>query len=443
MAVTTYKDIYGWETGSTYGMGNSGGSAAQQWILDGTANTGCYYGKCLLRSAGAYNFTRTYGTALQLANSATSSFEMKARLYMRLATAPNQNQAAVLDLGNGASALPIDMVMRVNTDRSWEIYNNFAIPATVTGGAALPLNSWFPVLATFTWQRKDIGAGLKDYVALSITANAITLSTSLIFTNLLGSQPRVDRIGLGGGVFNGVSGLTVGECHYDDLTLMMQGDTTQASASVVLPTADRIRLVPVLGQGSLAAWTGSYTTVQEVPLVDPGTGQTSASGGAVTTFSHSTAAELGIASIDAFKVYGHMKASIAGPTTQQIRLNGTNYPVDISNIYQSSINTPMAVDWSSYSAAQFDAAEFGAVNSTGASLTLGAIHGEVLYTPGASQWYGCNAPSGVDPSYTPTSPGACSADMGNGADSGGGAGCSAQLGVGADSGGGSGCAVTL
>jgi hypothetical protein len=131
-----------------------------------------------------------------------------------------------------------------------------------------------------------------------------------------------------------------------------------------------------------------------------------------------------------FKVYGHAKAA-AGSTTQQIRVNGINYPVTVTTAYQSGAATPVAVDWSP----TFEGTEFGFVNSTGASLTLGAMHGEVLYLPTETNWFGC----GDDPSAPVSMLGGCTATPAVPFGGLGGSGCRVSLPSGADSGGGSGC----
>ena len=437
MAVTTYQDIYGWETGLDYGIVATGASLpTAQWVLDGTAHTGCYYGRCLLRSTSGDAQQRVFSPPLKLPANGTSSFDAVARLWVRIPTAPDQNQTAVVNLGNGGAALPIDLTFRVNTDLTWEMANDFALPTTVTGGPALPLNTWFLLTLTLNWKRT---ADVSDKVVLTITANGTTLTSGILtFGNLLASQPQIDRVSIGSTIGGGGGSLTVGEAHFDDLTLQMQFDSLATTASVTLPTADRIRLVPVTGQSAQVNWAGSVADVQDLPVATAGPGQTSSTVAALATFTHSTGLAIGVGSVQVFKVYAHLKASIVGPTTQQIQLLGTDYPVSITDTYQTGANTPMAVDWAPVG---FDGTTFGVINSTGASLTLGAIHGEVLYGPTASNWFGC----GVDPNppSPPVGGSGCTVTLFGGSDSAGGHGCRAAGFAGSDSGGGHGCGVTL
>lgn len=397
MAITTYRDIYGWEPGLDYGMSAAGsGGAPAIWTNDGTAHTGCFYGKCVLRPAGGNNCTRLFSPSLLLPVNGTSSFDLTARFYLRLAVAPDANASAVMDLGNGTAALPIDLFLRINTNRTWELFNNFALPTTVTGGAAIPINTWVLVVATFNWKRtQDVG----DVAVLTLTVNGQTLTSGVMsFGNLISSQPRVDRLTVGSIGFGG----TVGQVDFDDLTVLMQLDSTGHAASVALPAADRVRLVSITGQGVSADWAGSYTDLQEIPFDPLGPGQISSGLGQATTFTHAAFAAYTFGVINVFKVYAHLKATVVGPTVQQIRLNGVNYPVNVSNVYESTVAMQMAVDWSTYNAATFNAAEYGVVNATGAALTLGAIYAEVLYSPGVTNWTGCNsAAGGVDPNAIP------------------------------------------
>lgn len=431
MAVTTYQDLYGWEVGGAYGIASAGGTDLQMYLSDGTAHTGCYYGLCLLRTTGGYRFTRQFSPSLTITSNTTGSWVGRAALALYIATYPDANGTAIIDFGNGASGTPVDLALRLNTDGTWEWYDNFRTGVAVTGGTALALNTWHQVTLLFQWVRTG---GVNDVITATATINAQTLTSSGTFASLLGNTVHFDRIGLGTLTAFSVGTITAGEVHFDDLILALQGDSTTTGAAISLPAATRIRLIPISGQGASAAWTGSFTDLQEIPLDQAGPGQTSTGAGQVTTFAHNTAANFGLGGVVAVKVYGHCKATVAGPTTQQIRMNGVDYPVSITDVYQGGVSTPMAIDWAP---SGFDAMEYGMVNSTGASLTLGAIHAEVLYTPTSANWFGCNAPTGLAPT-----PG-CVADLGPGTDSGGGAGCQPGVAIGSDSGGGSGCGVSL
>lgn len=385
MAITTYQDFYGWEPGSDYGISASGtGGAAAIWTLDGTAHTGCYYGKCVLRAAGGNSCTRLFSPPLLLPVNGTSSFDCKARFYMRLAVAPDANASIVMDFGNGAAALPIDMYLRINADLTWELFNNFALPSTVSNGSTFPINTWVLCVAEFNWQRtRDVS----DAVRMTLTVGGSSVTSGLLtFGNLLATQPRVDRIALGSISFAG----TVGQVDVDDLTVRMQLDTTAKTAGVSLPTADRVRIISIISQGDDADWAGSFTDLLDLPLDPAGPGQISSGAGQATTFRHAPFSAFTFGAIDAVKIYAHLKATVVGPTMQAIRLNGVDYPVAVSNIYETTVAVQMALDWSGYGAIAFDGAQFGVVNVTGVALTLGAIYAEVLYAAGSTNWIGCN-----------------------------------------------------
>lgn len=444
--MAVFRDFYGWETGGSAAGGGYGVAATgpATYEADGTARTGCYYGKCQPLTSGGSSFTRQF-TPFTIAGLTNGAWIIRVRVYLRITQAPNQDGVGCIDLSKGLYISPnASSTLQINSDLTWQITNSFIVPTTVTGGGVLSLNTWYEVVGVFRFTRQHIGVPDTDgdAVDMSYTVNGQELANgSVRFTNIHSSTITLDRVILGKSL-NQVSGVTQGIFHFDDCVIAVQD-----LVDVDLPTSTRVRMVRVEGQGASADWTGSYTTVQEIPLNEAGSGQTSTGVGQTTTFTHSPFSAFSFDTIEAFKVYGHAKVN-TGTTTAQIRLNGVNYPVTLSTIYQTSGNTPMAIDWTTYSAAAFNAAEYGMVNSSGASLTLGAIQAEVLYTPGASDWTGCGGSNGgTDPNQSGVDPHpigvGCSVALATGTDSGGGSGCAATLPTGADSGGGAGCGVTL
>lgn len=148
------------------------------------------------------------------------------------------------------------------------------------------------------------------------------------------------------------------------------------TASVVLPTATRIECVPVTGQGASADWTGSYNLVRERPR-DTATGeQTTTADEATTTFTHATAAALGIEGIEAVQVVAHLKAASSG--AEALMLDGTEHAVTAPTSYSAS-GAVKALDVTAWTTARFDAAEFGARNKRGVSTQLSKIYLDVLH----------------------------------------------------------------
>lgn len=479
MSVTTYQDFYGWEVGGAYGMALAGGSAAQMYINDGTANTGCYYGKALLRSAGGYTFTRLFSPSLQVVANTTCSVFGVASCWFRIDTAPDHDGTAIFEVGNGASATPADIVFRINQDLTAELYNNVALPTTVpvqTSGVTLPLplHTWFIATIHFQWQRT---AGVGDVVtaqvsyqegSVPLTAGQATLSAS--FSSLLATTITMDRVSMGTLISFNAGTVTAGQVSVDDLVVILRGDSTTTTAFAQLPTAQgalesttrrQIRLVYPIQQAltdefghPLTPWTGAVSDLQEIPLDESGPGQTSAVAGQISAFLHYNAYSYGWdpvpVQVSAIKVYGMCKG--VGPSTEAVYLNGVQYPVSIAAAYQGGAQTPMVALFSTLAPLSlFDTALFGMVNVSGGALTLGACYIEVFVVTAIDflPWAGCNGGSpgfGTDPSRYPPVIGedtGCVLLFGSGSDSGGGSGCQPAGLTGADSGGGAGCVPNL
>lgn len=172
----------------------------------------------------------------------------------------------------------------------------------------------------------------------------------------------------------GTNGCTIGG-HAQD-----PPDTGGGSYSVVptveLPSANQIVRVPITGQGQFADWSGGYTLVDEVPFVLSGTDhQTSAVDEDTTTYTHDTAYNLGLVDISAIRVIAGVKAGSAA--SHAFLWNGVEYPASVITSYTVA-GSPFVVSYGDITNDDFNTAEYGFRNKTGASLSLAGITAEVL-----------------------------------------------------------------
>jgi hypothetical protein len=208
--------------------------------------------------------------------------------------------------------------------------------------------------------------------SVTATYNTFFISNPIIHPPFLGS-PSLDAS-------------AVKRLRYRDWYTIAGDDTD--TASVVLPTATRIDCAPVTGQGASADWTGSYNLVKERPR-DATTGeQTTTVDEASTTFTHASAASLGIEGIEAVQVVAQVKAASGG--VEALLLDGTEHAVTVATSY-SAPTAVKGMDITAWSTARFDAAEFGVRNKRGVSTQVSKIYLDVLHAgsgpaPRAHSW---------------------------------------------------------
>lgn len=357
------RNLTGFENGNLQGLSGNGTTP-----VDGTARTGCFYGQTTLRTTSGQLLGLTV-TPIALA--AGQTFVGVWRGYLRITTPPNVNGTCILLFGTPTT---LWYTVRLNIDQTWALWTSGT--GLTTGGAALPSATWVKFEATLTFIRNS------GTLSGSVTINGVTLSTSLSAGGFIGAAGNFNRIEMGSNVsFNAAGGVTAGTIDWDDVVMILT--STPDTADAVLPSTDRIRAIPIIGQSSPADWTGAITLVQSIP---PGAGgQTSAVAAQVTQFTHQTAVQIGATSIDAVKFYASCTQP-AGSSTQNVRWNGVDYPVTVTT---SVTGAPVVVVWGSMTVAAFNAAEVAMVNSTGASLTLHGLMGEALYTPNATACFSC------------------------------------------------------
>lgn len=444
------RTFTGFEVGvSTAGVGVTSGPI----VLDGTARTGCYYHRTDLGTIAG----RDNGQLLIPGSSITlSGVEVaygSCRGYVRL-TAAVDLPVTLFSLGGGTITTQA-VQLQLNPDNSLTLRVS---SATAVVSAPLSLNTWHKLELTMQFPRDYLSPG-KGLVVGAAQIDGGGWSASLEGGGA-GFEGFSGFRSVGWGALDAFSSTTVGTAEWDDITLVWSKNPAEA----VLPAADRVRLVPVVGQVT-AEWVGDFSTVQDVPPTILDVAQTSNVAGQVTIFRHQTAAQLGMAAVQALKTYAYCIRSVAS-SVEAIRVGSTDYPVNITATTGSSppeaivwapdLAAPMTTPWTP---AEFDGITYGMVNvTTNAApfLRLRSFLAEALYTPDAANWFVCQGTSvpgsgglsgdGSAPPFAqvPTAPGeGCLVTFPPGSDSGGGSGCSAGVAGGSDSGGGSGCGVTL
>jgi len=369
------RTLSGWEVGAEYGIGGIGDTGTFLWVNNvANANTGCYYGRCLtVATPGVNGFFVLLQSALTPPVTPGEILSARARCFLNIQSNVDVAGATILRLGE-TGVFGSDAVIRLSPSRTWQLFNSATGGATAFSSTALPLNTWHQADLSFSILR---GAG-SFTLNQSATIAGETLSLGPDVTGIFAVAFNVFEMGFNNGNNNPAPPQT-GEIWYDDAVLLIE---TTPDVSPALPTTTKIRIAIPTGQGSLAAWVGSFTDLQEVPYTGDTDGQTSAVAGAGTTFLHHTAVELGIASVTAVRTYAYVERVPGGGSTEDILMGGVAFPVVVTGPGVASGNAvPNATEFVTLTPAQWNAFEYGMQNTTGVSLGLYDIHAEVLYDP--------------------------------------------------------------
>lgn len=353
------RNFCGFEAGNNAGLFAFSGNV--RVIGDGTARTGDFYLKLLKPTAASGHYAELGVSGIQ--SSAGGGVKGVLRVYVRLRRYPSAGWEPIAGF---MSATAADFAMEVNPTGLFRARTIGNVTST-SSFAPLALDQWYAV--TIEAHYDDAFEG-QDSAGCTVTVEGVDRVSA--GQSAAGSGPYTLRHAhLGGWSYN----TAAIEVDFDDWVVVAASDADRSS--VALPSATRITPVAVTGQGTAADFSGDWRNVLDVPYSsDVVTDQTSAVNGASTTFTHRTKAQLGISGLAALKVYATAKASVAG--THAILIRGTEYSVSLGTVYPSGSSVPTAIDWA-ITDAEFDAAEFGLRNKTGATVALASLIGEALH----------------------------------------------------------------
>lgn len=340
-------------------------------VGDGTARTGEFYCKQKQTTAALNNPIGFPRVSTSIGSSLSNGEQVKGiiRAWVRFRARHGTSGAAVVGWAqNGSDAY-----------RGWcamDTSGHFAAAAFGTVGtyssAVLALDTWYRIEVTSTVTKGASNNTLDVSVSVYNEAGSLIETVTRSDTNI--TSPTFPGPGVGNSSFTS----STSDVDFDDC-VWVWGDKADVG-NVTLPSAMRIHRVMANAQGASAGWTGDYRNVAEAPLDrdNTATDQSTSTNGASTTFSHATAATLGLTSIAAVKVYAYLKGSSSG--TDALLINGTEYNVTTPATSYTSFACQQATDFNSYSDSAFNAMEFGAHNKRGVSIQLGMICMEVLHT---------------------------------------------------------------
>ena len=343
---------------------------------DGTARTGEFYAGLVAGIAAANHFARyrrlvSMGSGMADGSTATTI----QRVFFRLTAYPSVSNCGILGVGGVSenAAHRAHLVMDTTGHFAAAVITTLSAYST----AILALNTWYRLEMTYvitenagasntivvTIDVRDEGGTLIETVTRSLTSavnavlpTAVTIGNATLVTSTMAFA-------------------------FDDWWWGSADGADQAS--LAFPTPTRITRVPATAQGSAADWTGDYRTIIDAPRQTATTDEQSSAAtiGLTTTFTHATAAALGIGTIAGVLVRGTLRAPTGSAGNEALMLDGVEYTVAVplggayNHIAQSGVS------FTAWTAGQLNAAEFGARNKrgVGTGLRLATCYLEVLH----------------------------------------------------------------
>lgn len=248
---------------------------------------------------------------------------------------------------------------------------------------SMALNTWYRVEVTAAYKNMTVGEDPPNGRNRLITTVAVYNEAGTLVMNPTATyyDPGAIAINPPNPAVGNATGVASDMGFVADDAMWIFGDRTDAVVALPDPAA-RIHRVRITGQGASAGWTGDYRNVIDVPMDRTSgltTEQTVVTNGASTTFAHQTAAQAGLSGILGVQTVALVKAASGG--ADALLINGVEYAITTPTTYADATQlSALAVDYTPYSNAAFDAMEFGARNKRGISMQLGAIMLEVLHT---------------------------------------------------------------
>jgi hypothetical protein len=312
-----------------------------------------------VQNAGAQTFPAVDGT----------SVNGKMRFYFRVKALPSTNQHSI---GGWTGSLSIHRVsMALNSNGTFHCKAGSSTYSAASS-TVLALDTWYKIEIDITVTNLPATTNSQCDGELRVYTEGGTLLETLTASSVQSSTNAMSHVALGN---RDTSSATC--CyHYDDLYWIHGG----AGDSISLPTADRVTGVLPTAISSATDWTG---TVDQVRCVPRGAGSVTSDEMATSTdeaeasFTHKTAAQLGLSGIEGFKLNIHMKTSSFG-TADAMTINGVETAYQCQTTYPSGQAPAEAYDWT-IDDSNFDAMVFGAKNKRGVAVQLAMLVGEVLH----------------------------------------------------------------
>lgn len=307
----------------------------------------------------------TIGTGLAVGASATT----KARVFMRMSTFPDRNDASVFAVGVHGVPGWGGLILLDTTGHFCTYSLNHQGTYSMT---ALALGNWYRLDLTHVVTRDSATTGSTVTSADVYTEGGLLIESVTVAStgSPIGTPALPDTIEIGVVNFVGIYRMD-----FDDFWWGSADGGDQATLAFPA-TAWRITRVPPLAQGSSAAWTGDFRTVIDCPFEPTTDEQVNAVVGADTTFTKATAASMGIGNIDGVLMRGKMR-SAGSAGNDAFLVGGTAYTVAVPTAFPAVGLT--TVLYGAVATATYDGWEFGARNVRGTSLRLGNCYLEVLH----------------------------------------------------------------
>lgn len=312
----------------------------------------------------------------------------KFRVWMYIEQIPGTADYPILSLGYNNVVGYAGSVLRTDGTFACQRYN------AVTGAAStavLVIGRYYRCDLTVTWTNVVASSNTRYDISFSVYEADGTLVETVTIVNGTESHTIPDGTirslcipTLGG------AGASTKRIRFDDFWHSIHGP----GSTPAFPANDaRCTIVKPTGQGASAAWTGDYRNVRQIPRIelDVTAEQTTTGVGNATTFTHQSAAALGLSGIEGVRVWGRMKRTGGTNVNHALLWDGVQYPMLVNNTtYAASLIAGYGYG-PALSTAAFDAAEFGAQTLNGDSIQLGVSLLEVLHSgdgPPDSDLYG-------------------------------------------------------
>jgi hypothetical protein len=341
---------------------------------NGTARTGHFFLRHQAHATGvtnsATNFLRV-NTAIGTLMPNGSSARTVERVFLRLNAHVGTNDCACF--GVGTASVNQRSYVALDTTGKFGVWTFDGGPPTY-GTATLSLGVWYRLDFTYTVTQVSLGN-----CTVTGSVSVYTEGGVLVETVTKGPTAVTQDAALSATTFVGNGTVSVSstfDYDFDDWFW----ESTDGVLAALPATAMRITGVPATAQGANAQWTGDYRTITDIPRQTLFTDEQAATTvGFTTTFAHASAASLQLGSIVGVVVRGYLK-NTAGSGNDALLLNGTEYTVALSTAYPQRVQE--GVDYTVYTAGQFDAMEFGARNKRGVAIQMGSCPSRTGPAPG-------------------------------------------------------------